>query len=147
MRLFMLDTWNALCYTPHNLNGFHRQFQFFQTFYRRGQMMANIQLAIEGQNALKATEKLLEIPEISGDWQPASEEDERGLLATIATIVGIVGGTAAIAEQIRKWYQEWKKGKAGKNIDKVVMVGSGGERLLLEGATAEDISKILESLK
>jgi len=110
--------------------------------------MANIQLAIEGQGAVEATESLLEIPEISGDWQPADEgEAERGLtLAAIATIVGIVGGTIAIAEQIRKWYQEWKKDKPGKKIDKVVMVGAGGERLLLEGATAEDIRKILEGL-
>ena len=110
--------------------------------------MANIQLAIEGQNAVEATETLLEIQEISGDWRSAGEgKVERELtLATIATIVGIAGGTIAIAEQIRKWYQEWKKGKSGKKIDKVVMVGKGGERLLLGSATAEDISKILEGM-
>jgi hypothetical protein len=106
--------------------------------------MSKIQLAIEGQNAVEATKELLEIPEISGDWQPVGGTQRELALATIATIVGIVGGTIAIAEQIRKWYNEWKEGKSGKKIDKVVIIGAGGERLLLEGATAEDISKILE---
>ena len=109
--------------------------------------MANIQFAIEGQDAVEATKALLEIPEISGDWQPVGETQRELALATIVAIVGIVGGTIAIAEQIRKWYNEWKKGKSGKKIDKVVIIGAGGKRLLLEGATVEDISKVLEGIR
>ncbi len=108
--------------------------------------MANIQLAIEGQDAVEATETLLEIPGISGSWQPAGESQKELTLATIAVIIAIAGGTVAAAEQIREWYQDWKKGKAGKKIEKVVIVGPDGKRLLLEGATVEEISEILEGL-
>ena len=69
--------------------------------------MSKIQFAIEGQNAVEATKELLEIPEISGDWQPVGGTQREPVLAAIATIVGITGGAIAIAEQIHKWYNEW----------------------------------------
>ena len=50
-----------------------------------------------------------------------------------------------IAEQIRKWYLEYKQHKSGKKIAKVLIVGKNGERLILEGATAEQIQRILSS--
>ncbi|ACC83998.1 hypothetical protein [Nostoc punctiforme] len=72
--------------------------------------MAEIQLAIEGEDAMPtagyayaATEVLLAIPGISGNYAVSSDAPEReGITATVATIVGIVGGAIAIAEQIRK---------------------------------------------
>jgi hypothetical protein len=48
----------------------------------------------------------------------------------------------AIAEQIRKWYQEYKQ--KGKKIDKVIIVGRNGRRLLLEDTTVEEIRKVLD---
>lgn len=75
----------------------------------------------------------------------SSEQAEKeGVVASIASIVGIVGGTIAIAEQIRKWYQEYKLQHSGKRIAKVLIVGRNGQRLLLENATLEDIRKALE---
>ncbi|GAX39123.1 hypothetical protein NIES4075_00740 [Tolypothrix sp. NIES-4075] len=72
--------------------------------------MAEIRLAIEGEDAIAATEALLAIPGISGSYKVSAEAPEReGVIATVASIVGIVGGAIAIAEQIRKWYQEYKK--------------------------------------
>lgn len=62
-------------------------------------------------------------------------------LVTIATIVAIAGGTLAIAEQIRKWYKEYKQGN-GKTIEKVLIVGR--RRVLLENATIEQIKQILD---
>ncbi|BDI20086.1 hypothetical protein ANSO36C_58880 [Nostoc cf. commune SO-36] len=83
--------------------------------------MAEIQLAIEGEDAIAATEALLAIPGISGNYSVSSEAPEReGVIATVATIVGIVGGAIAIAEQIRKWYQEYKAKQSGKKIEKVL---------------------------
>ncbi len=106
--------------------------------------MAEIQLAIEGEDAVAATEALLQIPGISGSYQVNAEAPEReGVMATIASIVGIVGGSIAIAEQIRKWYQEYEQKKSGKKIDKVLIVGPNGKRLLLKDATVEEIRKIL----
>ncbi len=108
--------------------------------------MAEIQLAIEGKDAIAVTEELLAIPGISGNYKVSSEAQEREpVVTTVATIVGIVGGTLAIAEQIRKWYQEYKVKQSGKRIEKVLIVGRNGRRLLLEDATLEEIRQILES--
>ncbi len=108
--------------------------------------MAEIRLAIEGEDAIAATEALLAIPGISGNYTVSSEAQEREpVVTTVASIVGIVGGTIAIAEQIRKWYQEYKQKQSGKRIEKVLIVGRNGRRLLLEDATLEEIRQILES--
>ncbi len=107
--------------------------------------MSEIKFAIEGSAALDATEALLEIEAIDGAFAENEGLEREPLLATIASIVGIVSGTLAVAEQIRKWYQEYKQGKSGKKIAKVLIVGRNGDRLLLENATIEQIRKILES--
>ncbi|MEH2156309.1 hypothetical protein [Nostoc sp.] len=108
--------------------------------------MAEIQLAIEGEDAIAATEALLAIPGISGNYGVSSDAPEReGVTATVVTIVTIVGGAIAIAEQIRKWYQEYKAKQSGKRIEKVLIVGRNGRRLLLKDATLEEIRQILES--
>lgn len=107
--------------------------------------MANIRVALEGQSAEAAAQELLAIEGISGDYEAETDAQREGTLAVIATIVGIVGGSLAIAEQIRKWYQEYRQGKSGKALEKVVIVSSNGDRLILENASVEQIQKILES--
>lgn len=106
--------------------------------------MSNIMIEVQGTDAIAATEELLAIPDLTGICETEGDTEREPFTTTIATIIGIVGGTIAIAEQIRKWYQEYKKGKAGKKIEKVLIVGRNGRRLLLEGATIEQIQKILE---
>jgi hypothetical protein len=108
--------------------------------------MTEIKFSIEGEDAVTATEKLLAIEGITGNY--STEVDiinKEPLITTVATIVGLVGGTLAIAEQIRKWYQEYKQNQSGKKIAKVLIVGRNGRRLLLENATIEQIRQILES--
>ncbi len=107
--------------------------------------MADIQVAIEGEDSVAATEALLSISGVSGSYVTPAETERELTVTTIATIVGIVGGTMAIAEQIRKWYLEYKQHKSGKKIAKVLIVGKNGERLLLEGASVEQIQRILSS--
>ena len=107
--------------------------------------MAEIKFAIEGEGAIEATEELLTLEGIEGSYAVDEEIQREGLLATIASVAGIVSGALAIAEQIRKWYQEYKQGKSGKRIAKVLIVGRNGDRLLLENATIEQIRKVLES--
>ena len=107
--------------------------------------MSEIKFAIEGDGAIEATDELLAIEGVEGSFTVDEEIQREGVLATIAIIVGIVSGTLAVAEQIRKWYQEYKQGKSGKKIAKVLIVGRNGDRLLLENATVEQIRKVLES--
>lgn len=107
--------------------------------------MSEIKFAIEGDGAIEATDELLAIEGVEGSFTVDEEIQREGVLATIAIIVGIVSGTLAVAEQIRKWYQAYKDGKSGKKIAKVLIVGRNGDRLLLENATVEQIRKVLES--
>ena len=103
--------------------------------------ISEIKFAIEGDAAIAATEELLTLAGIEGSYTVNEELQREAVLGTIASIAGIVSG----AEQIRKWYQEYKQGKSGKKIAKVLIVGRNGERLLLENATIEQIRKILEN--
>lgn len=107
--------------------------------------MSKIKFAIEGEGAIEATEELLRLEGIEGSFTVDEEVQREGVIATIASIVGIVSGTLAVAEQIRKWYQAYKDGKSGKKIAKVLIVGRKGNRLLLENATIEQIRKVLEN--
>ncbi|WP_413171168.1 hypothetical protein [Anabaena azotica] len=111
-----------------------------------GEFMTEIKFSIEGEDAILATEKLLAIEGITGNYAIDSEEVKKeAVITTVATIVGLVGGAIAIAEQIRKWYLEYKQNQSGKKIAKVLIVGRNGRRLLLENATIEQIRQILES--
>jgi hypothetical protein len=105
-----------------------------------------IQIAIEGADAVAATEALLALPGISGAFELSGElpgeVEKEGVLATIATIVGIVGGGMAAAEQIRKWHGEYRGSLEQPRIEKVLIVTERG-RIYLEGATTEEIAKAL----
>ncbi|ALB43657.1 hypothetical protein AA650_21230 [Anabaena sp. WA102] len=105
-----------------------------------------MKFAIEGEDAITATEELLAIEGITGNYTVNSEDVKKeAVITTVATIVGLVGGAIAIAEQIRKWYQEYQQNQSGKKIAKVLIVGRNGRRLLLENATIDEIRQILES--
>jgi len=114
---------------------------------KRGDLtVADLRIAVEGEGAVPATEALLQIPGLSGTWSTEAEAHREPLtLATIATIVGIVGGALKIAEQVHKWYQEHRQAQAERKFDRVLIVGRQGQRLLLEGATVEDIRRLLDN--
>jgi hypothetical protein len=101
-------------------------------------------IEIEGAGAIAATTELFALPEIDGEWETAPPERE-AVITTIGTIIGVVGGTIAIAEQIRKWYLEYRQGKNGAKIERALIVGKNGKRIVLENATIEEIKRILDS--
>ena len=108
--------------------------------------MADIQLEIEGSGAVTATEELLQTSGLTGRWEPASEAPQReGILVTIATIVAITTGTLTIAEKIYQWYQTRRQAAPAETIDKVILIGRNGERILLKNASVEQIRRILDA--
>jgi hypothetical protein len=106
-----------------------------------------IEFEVEGTGAIEATEALFALSEIEGKWETVPPEREAVIatIGTIGTIVPIVGGSIAIVEQIRKWYLEYRQGKNGAKIEKVLLVGRNGKRIVLENATLEEIKQLLDS--
>jgi len=105
--------------------------------------MADIQIEIQGQDAIAAAQDLFSNCGLNGNYEIVEEVGKEGTLAAIATVIGIVSSTSSAAEQIQKWYQDYKQGKLGKNIEKVLIVGRNGQRLLLDTATLEQIQQSL----
>jgi hypothetical protein len=106
-----------------------------------------VKIEIQGQDAVSAAEELLRIEGLEGSYQTPEEVEREPVLATIATIIGIASGTLTIAKEIYEWYQKYQKSKkanASPRIEKVLIVGSNGRRLLLKDATVEQIKEILE---
>jgi hypothetical protein len=109
--------------------------------------MTEIKFAIEGEDAIQATEELLAIEGIKGNYITSGQKEPQKAvdISTVANIFEITGVMILIAEKIYHWYQENKKKPSGKKIAKVLIVGRNGRRLLLENATIEQIRQILES--
>jgi hypothetical protein len=107
--------------------------------------MAGITITIDGEDSASAAQELLALPGLSGTVEVKGDPKKTELLTIVTSIIGIVGGTLSIAEQIRKWYQEAKQKRPG-NLD-VLLEGEDGNRVLLEDATVEEIVQILQSLR
>lgn len=108
-------------------------------------MKDSITFAIEGNAATTAAAALLDIEGLNGEYEAENEVSKDGGLTAIATIVGIVGGTVTLAEQIRQWYVAYKSKQSTERIEKVLII-TPNNRFLLENATVEQISKALELL-
>ncbi|MEO0406481.1 MAG: hypothetical protein AAF289_03925 [Cyanobacteria bacterium P01_A01_bin.135] len=109
--------------------------------------MDNIQLEIEGQGAIAAAEELLSTGGIQGQLEPTDDEPERDLatITAIATIASLTLTAIELAEKIYGWYQAYRQRQdADKRIEKVLLIGKDGQRILLADASVEQIRRILE---
>ncbi|MBD2604312.1 hypothetical protein H6G81_07135 [Scytonema hofmannii FACHB-248] len=102
--------------------------------------MTEIRIEIEGEDAIAATNALLEIPGISGYAEVPEAPEREGTLATVAAIFTIAGVTVQIVEQFCKWYEKYKGQQP--TIEKVVIFFPNGQRLLLITETINDETKI-----
>lgn len=100
-----------------------------------------MQIEIEGQDAIQATEELLTLEGIEGSYETTDEVEKEGTLVTIATIIGIVSGGVTIAQPIYNWFQ---KNHQSKRIEKAMIIYPDGRRLLLKNATLGQIKAFLE---
>lgn len=109
--------------------------------------VSQMKIEIQGRDAIAATEEILAIEGVEGSYQTIDEVEREGTVATIATIVAIVGGSLTIAEklyQLNQKYQKSLQGNTAPRIEKVMIVADNGKRLLLKDATVEQIQKILK---
>ena len=108
-----------------------------------------LKIAIDGLDAVQATKEILAIEGIEGSYKIDGDGYEKGdALTTIMDIVRIFSGTSTtinvtltIAEKIFQCYK-----KHEKKLEKVEIV-SGEKRVVLQGATVEQIKDILESFE
>jgi hypothetical protein len=118
--------------------------------------MANIEVVIEGDGAERAAEALLIDSDIDGSLETVDNSDKKDPLTTAAAIVAIAAGSVGtlnglitLSEKIYQWYKKIKQSDSNQldknqKIEKVLLIGSKGQRLLLEGATPEQIRRVLE---
>ena len=123
--------------------------------------MTKLQLTIEGPGAVAATDELMNQPELKGHWETVGEDARPVDLATIATIVEIIGGTVAIAggvagtaklgmeatktglevaQMIYDWYQKWSN-EPEQPVEKVLLILPNGERINLQRASVSQIEQ------
>ncbi|MBI4747494.1 MAG: hypothetical protein HY774_03355 [Acidobacteria bacterium] len=108
--------------------------------------MPVIRLIVEGEHAVEASRNLQEIEGLTATVEPIVEEDKELTLAAVASIVAITGGTVTVANNLIVWYRDWKKGKDEKRIEKVIIEGPDGTRVLMENAKPEDVAAILAAV-
>jgi hypothetical protein len=78
--------------------------------------MADIQLEIQGQDAVAATEELFSISGLSGSWKTEGEADKEGTLITIGTIVAIVGVQLRSLNKFASGTRNIKKASLAKRL-------------------------------
>jgi hypothetical protein len=111
-------------------------------------MSNTITVAVEGPDADRALGELLAIPGIRGDVQPTEQDAIRrdgGVLVAIGAIVGIASGLASVVDSIIEWRGKWKAAREGKRLN-VVIEDARGNRLVLDDATPEQITRALHTL-
>ena len=103
-----------------------------------------MKIEIQGQDAIQATEELLDIDGIDGSYETVSEVERGEPLTTIATIVGMTVGIITIADKLYHLKKKYFQNSTGSRIEKVLIVAPNGNRLLLKDATLEQIQEILK---
>ena len=105
-----------------------------------------MRIEIEGADAIKVAQDILDMEGVQGSYEVISEEEKEGTLATIATIIGIISGTIAIAEKLYQLKRKIDSPETPK-IERVLIVSKNGDRLMLKDATLEQLQKLLEQEK
>jgi hypothetical protein len=106
-----------------------------------------MQIEIQGQDAIRVAEEIIAIDGVDGNYEVVSEVEREGTLATIATIIGITTGAMTIAEKLYELNKKSVNSPQSFKIERVLLVGKNGDRLLLKDATLEQLQKLLEREK
>jgi hypothetical protein len=105
-----------------------------------------MQIEIQGRDAIKVAQDIVATDGVQGSYEVISEV-EKGPLATIATIIGITTGAMTIAEKLYELNKKSVNSPESVKIERVLVVGKNGDRLLLKDATLEQLQRLLEREK
>ncbi|MFL5537428.1 MAG: hypothetical protein ACJ8J0_00460 [Longimicrobiaceae bacterium] len=113
-------------------------------------MSNSIAIAIDGPGARQALDEFFAIDGIVGEprapEQPRRVTRDGGLLMAIGAIVGIVGGVTSVVSNIIDWRTKWKQAHPDRRMN-VVIEDAKGTRLLLDNATPEQLTSVLQFLQ
>jgi hypothetical protein len=102
-----------------------------------------MQIEIQGPDAIKVAQDIVATDGVQGTYEVVSEVEREGTLATIATIIGITTGAMTIAEKLYELNKKSVNSPESVKIERVLLVGKDGDRLLLKDATLEQLQKLL----
>ena len=94
-----------------------------------------MQIEIHGPDAIKVAQDIVATDGVQGTYEVVSEVEREGTLATIATIIGITTGAMTIAEKLYELNKKSVNSPESVKIERVLLVGKNGDRLLLKDAT------------
>jgi hypothetical protein len=107
-----------------------------------------MQIEIEGQDAREFTEELLLIEGIQGSCEALDEVEKNvEILFIIAAVIDISLGTWEIAEKVYELKRKKFDSPEPAKIERVLLVGKNGDRLLLKDASIEQIKRLLDEEK
>lgn len=112
-------------------------------------MQNQILVAIEGLDAAVALDELLAISGIVGTSNPSTDAPpyrDPGLLVAVGTIVGIAGGVAGVVSALIDWRGKWLR-RGESQLVNAVIEDTRGNRIFLQSATPEQLTRVLESVK
>ncbi|MFI6283414.1 hypothetical protein ACIBCM_01445 [Streptomyces sp. NPDC051018] len=102
-----------------------------------------VRILVEGNGFHRAAEDLAALPGVHDDVEllTADPTNKEPVLVTVAAVVGIAAGSAALAEQIMRWWKRWK-GRPDRP-DRVVMVLVDGRRIALDSLDEAALARLL----
>jgi len=113
--------------------------------------MNKIRFAVEGLGADNAAADLLEIEDLQGEIEPEQGESltKGDPLMIAGAIVGLTAGVLTIADRIISWRDRRReqREKANQPPLKMVFQAADGRRVMLEGATREQIVELFMLLQ
>jgi hypothetical protein len=106
-----------------------------------------MQIEIQGPDAIKVAQDIVSMEGVQGSYEVISEVEREGTLAIIANIITITTGAMTIAEKLYDLNKKSVNSPESVKIERVLLVGKNGDRVLLKDATLEQLQKLLEKEK
>lgn len=105
----------------------------------------HLKVIIDGSKAFEAAEELIGLPSIHAIIEPAVEDQKADIITVTTTIISLVGGSLAIAEQIYKWYKRCRDIRAHQLFNVSIETENG--RYILSRISMSDLRQIINDIE